>query len=167
MPELWQPVSHGGGQQTPTRIVVHSMAEYLFHDGEWMHASDFLNAIGLSAHALVCPDGVVIRQRRDDQVAWHAKGFNQNSLGCEILVQGRWDYDSWRERIRTPFVKSNQWLAGCEFVRNWVNNWGILQIDRHSDIDPSRKPDPGEGFPWEQFLERVLSDGTEDSSGIA
>lgn len=154
---LWQRVPHGDKHRDKRepiqRIVVHSMAEYLYHDGQWMHASDFLNTIGLSAHALVTPDGTIIRQREDQEFAYHAKGHNADSLGVEVLVEGQFDYDSWEKRIKRPYVTEPQWSALVALCRQWVDMWAIREIVRHSDIDPTRKPDPGEGFDWDRFLQ--------------
>ena len=40
----------GGGIQTPDRLIIHSMSEII----SGMHASEFLQSIGLSAHFLLC-----------------------------------------------------------------------------------------------------------------
>ena len=141
--------------QDPKLIVVHCMAEYLEYEGKTVHAPDFINAIGLSAHAFVCPDGQVIRQRKDTEGAWHAKGFNTDSLGVEILTEGTWDYGTWLEEIKTPWCKPVQFYAAAGVVRKWVDRWQITDIKRHSDVDPERKYDPGSGFDWSRFLQLV------------
>lgn len=141
--------------QNPIRIIVHSMAEYLIHEGKKMHAPDFINAIGLSAHAFVCPDGQVIRQREDTEGAWHAKGWNKDSLGVEILVPGTWEYGPWLEEIKTPWCNHVQFYAAAGVVAQWARRWSIMDIRRHSDVDPDRKYDPGAGFDWDTFLELV------------
>ena len=147
------PLPRGAVRQTPTRIIVHAMGELI----GGIPAVDFLrDVVKLSAHVLVCPNGDVIRCRRDNQGAYHAKGFNANSLGIEVLVAGNHDYGSFKKMITEPYLTSAQYEAGVQFVRDeWVTKRGIAQIDRHSDVSPERKVDPGDGFPWEQFKREV------------
>ena len=151
MNEVWQRSKHGASRQTPTRIIVHSMGERI--DGK--SAADFLETIGLSAHALVAPDGTVIRCREDTEGAYHALDFNRHSLGIEFLVPGEHDYGSFLRAIRSPYVTAEAWAAGVAVVRRWIETWQIHRIDRHSDVDPARKKDPGEGFDWQAFLAAV------------
>lgn len=143
---------NGAKYQTPSRAVIHSMAEYVLYDTKYIHAYDFLNKIGLSAHALVCPDGSIIRCREDSQGAWHARGHNKNSLGIEFLVEGQHDYVSFKKEIKEPYLTFDQYVAGVELVRDWCRKHDILIIDRHSDLDPNRKIDPGKGFDFDQFI---------------
>ena len=156
----------GARHQDPKRIIVHAMGEYIFYDGIYMHAVDLLRNIrykvkgetkkGLSAHILVCPDGDIIRCRQDDQGAYHAAGHNDNSLGIEFLVKGSHDARSFRKAIKEEYLTPEQYKAGMEFVRDeWRIKKGILRLERHSDVSPERKQDPGEGFPWDQFLREV------------
>jgi N-acetylmuramoyl-L-alanine amidase len=142
----------GAKHQEPDRVIVHAMGEYI--DG--VHASSFLMNVGLSAHILVCPDGKIIRCRQDNQGAYHARKHNVNSLGIEFLVVGNHGYASFKEMIKEPYLTSEQYEAGMEFVRDeWFIKKGIRMVDRHSDVSPERKVDPGEGFPWERFKREV------------
>ena len=147
-----KPLTKGVKRQTPDRIIVHSMSEFLVVDGKEIHAYDFLKKIGLSAHALICPDGTVIKCREDNQGAYHAKGFNRNSLGVEFLVSGVHSYDGFKKTIETPYLTFDQHVAGVELLRQWRLVHEIKSIDKHSDLSPNRKKDPGQGFPWKQFL---------------
>lgn len=144
---------NGNRLNDPNRIIVHAMAENIMSDGTTYTSIDWLNEIGLSAHALCTPNGEIIRCRKDDQGAWHAKGHNENTLGIEFLVPGVHGYGSFIETIKRPYLTDKQHRAGTEFVKNWMDLWDITEIQRHSDIDPNRKKDPGKGFPWVQFLE--------------
>jgi N-acetyl-anhydromuramyl-L-alanine amidase AmpD len=65
-------------------IVVHAMGEYIKDGNNVYSAARFLKKIGLSAHYLVTPSGVILRCVREAQIAWHAKGFNTNSIGIEV-----------------------------------------------------------------------------------
>lgn len=141
-----RPSPFGAASQTPERIVVHAMAERI----NGMDASHFLESIGLSAHALVAPQGNIIRCREDTQGAYHAKGFNRNSLGIEFLVPGEHSYESFLAAIDRPWVNDVQLLAGARVIAEWIARHGITQIDGHCDIDPTRKKDPGQ-FPWDRL----------------
>ena len=149
-----RPLSHGAEKNNPKRIVIHSMGEYI-KDPDPMLAVDFLDKLGLSAHALILPSGDVMMCRRPDQGAYHARGFNTNSLGIEFLVEGIHDYGSFLKKIQTNWVTADQYEAGLELVRHWKANYNILKMDRHSDISPGRKVDPGEGFHWKKFKQQT------------
>lgn len=150
-------LSHGRpGPQTPDRIVIHAMGYQLrMGDGSVHYAASFLEKIGLSAHALVAPNGDLIRCRHDHEIAWHAKGHNTNTLGLEFLVPGVHDYASFGEAIKTPWPTTEQLDTGAWQVAKWCRDWPIKLTERHSYFDPERKVDPGAGFPWETFLHTV------------
>ena len=150
-----KPLSKGAKKQIPSRIVIHSMAEFIKLDSGPKHAYAFLKDIGLSAHALICPDGTVIRCREDNQGAWHAKGHNKDSLGVEILVRGKHDYASFINTIKNSYMTFDQHCACVELLRDWCNKHDIASISRHSDIDPKRKKDPGRGCPFDLILKDV------------
>ena len=148
---------YGTAHQSPNRIVVHAMGEYILsEDGRgYDYAPDFLERMQLSAHALVTSDGTVLRCRNDDEGAYHARGFNAGSLGMELLVSGKHDYDSFLRTIKHPYVTDAQYAAAVMQCREWVRLYRITLIDRHSVVSPGRKFDPGAGFPWGKFLDDV------------
>jgi len=152
---LNKPLPKGAKKQIPTRIVIHSMAEFIKLDSGTKHAYDFLKDIGLSAHALICPDGTVMLCREDTQGAWHAKGFNTNSLGVEFLVKGIHTYGSFKKTIKKPYLTIEQHIAGVELLRQWCSDHDIKSIDRHSSLSPKRKVDPGKGLPFDLILRDV------------
>ena len=149
---LNKPLPKGAKKQIPTRIVIHSMAEFIKLGSGNKHAYDFLKDIGLSAHALICPDGTVLLCREETQGAYHAKNFNTNSLGVEFLVKGAYDYTSFLTTIKKPYLTFEQHVAGVELLRDWCSKYDINSIDTHSSLSPKRKSDPGKGFPLAQFL---------------
>lgn len=148
----YKPLLKGASKQIPTSIVLHSMAEYILYDTDYIHAYDFLAKIELSAHALVCPDGTMLRCREDTAGAYHAKGYNKDSLGVEFLVEGNYNYPSFIETIKKPYLTFEQYVTGVELVRDWCSKYDIKSIVTHSSLSPKRKKDPGRGFPLEQFL---------------
>lgn len=156
-PENHPHAGEATGPQTPTLIVIHAMALQIDYQGDRMYAASFLDELGLSAHALVTPDGSVIRCRRDDQVAWHAKGFNQDSLGIEFLVPNVYNYGDWLQRINLAWGTDAQMRAGAELIRKWCVEWPIHQIKGHNQIDPERKQDPGKGFRWGRLTAAIAN----------
>lgn len=147
---------HGGGTQTPRRIIVHCMAEQVIYEGRQYPAWELLDFLKLSAHVLIHPNGGRTRCRADSQVAWHAKGFNTDSLGIEVLVPDVFNLDQLQQRTKTTWVNKEQMSSLVQQVMVWKNAWPIERIDRHSDLDPVRRWfDPGEGFPWQELLQRT------------
>lgn len=152
----YEPLEAGNRYNKPKLIVVHAMGEFLL-DPNPIHASDFLAKLGLSAHALVAPNGDIFICRDDDQGAYHARGYNTDSLGIEFLVEGHHNYETFLETIKTDYVTDVQWFAGVQAVKSWREAYDIpvTKIVRHSDISPGRKVDPGKGFKWEKFLTEI------------
>jgi N-acetyl-anhydromuramyl-L-alanine amidase AmpD len=143
---------HGGSAvNKPSLIIIHAMAENIKDGDKTYSAHEFLQWYGLSAHALCTPDGVIIRCRDDDEIAWHARGHNTDSLGIEFLVRGEHDYASFLKAIEYPYLSPNQYSAGVEQVKIWMDKYGITDVRRHSDVSPGRKVDPGNGFYWDKL----------------
>lgn len=107
----------------------------------------------VSAHYLIGLDGKVYNSVDDDKRAWHAgksywqgrEGLNQNSIGIEVcnLTLGQSPYN--QKQIRAV-------LALCKRLmkKYHIKPQNVLG---HSDIAPTRKPDPGICFPW-RYLAR-------------
>jgi len=138
------------------RIVYHCMGEFIRDkDGQVYYCVDWLKHEGISVHAFATPSGVIIRSRRDDQRAWHARGFNTGSLGIEFLVPGIHDIYSLREAIKEPYTTDIQMQAGIEQTREWlVKHRAIAHVDEHRELTPE-KPDMGDGFQKQIYLEGI------------
>jgi N-acetylmuramoyl-L-alanine amidase len=109
----------------------------------------------VSAHYLVEEDGRVFRLVDEARRAWHAgvaswKGqsdINSRSIGIEIVNPGHeFGYRDFPEQ---------QVAAVIALVGDIRSRWVIADGDivGHSDVAPSRKPDPGERFPWKRLAE--------------
>ncbi len=157
-----RPLKAGNQFNNPKLIVIHAMAEYII-DPSPIFAPDFLEKYGLSAHALIVPNGDVMICRGDQTGAYHARGFNTDSLGVEFLVPGAHDYGTFINTMKTDWATREQLSAGIELVSGWCKKYGIDPYDeddkkgvkRHSDISPGRKLDPGTGFNFNNFLSGI------------
>ncbi|PIB35248.1 hypothetical protein BFP72_07485 [Reichenbachiella sp. 5M10] len=148
----------GGGAQNPNRLVIHAMAEIIDTEDRDYPADQWLEHLGLSAHFLIQPNGDILKLRHTKTMAWHAKGYNSHSVGIEYLVPGLHTYETFLEAIKTPWVSPAQWDAGLELSQGIVDYFGITQdrVNRHSDLSPGRKVDPGAGFAWEPFVQALF-----------
>lgn len=150
---------HGLGSQIPKTIIVHVMAAEIDYEGKRLSAWDLLNKLGWSAHILLSTDGTRTRCRPDNLIAYHAKGFNTNSLGIEILIPGVYNLDQLKAYTAKPYtLPQAQMDVLVQQIMIWKHAHEIESIYRHSDVDPARRWfDPGEGFPWTGLLQRTWS----------
>lgn len=155
-----RPSRYGSRNNFPEFIVVHAMGEKIDVEGA-PSAASYLESVGLSAHALVAPSGYIILCRPEDKGAYHAKGFNSNSLGIEFLVEGNHNYGSFIEAIKKDYITEKQYKSGLDLIRMWMYSWDIQPncIFRHSDLSPERKVDPGSGFPWDKLMKDIGGKG--------
>lgn len=118
-------------------------------------------AAEVSAHYMVDETGEIYQLVPEAKRAWHAgrsswqgdEDLNSRSIGIEIVNGGH----------NVPLVDGTlppysliQIDAVIELSKAIIKRHNIPQsrIVGHSDIAPSRKEDPGEHFPWEEFATR-------------
>lgn len=145
----------GPHPNNPKRIIIHSIGEFIDTEGRDYYCTDWLEYLKISAHAFITPSGVVIKTRNSNQRAYHSKGNNRDTIGIEFMVPGLHNYVTFSKAIRKLYLTDIQYKAGVEYVKFLMDGISLFQanmIFRHSEIDPSRKIDPGAGFPWKQFL---------------
>ena len=150
----------GRNTNNPKKIVLHAMGEIIDDDSKVKHkryhfAVDYLDILRISAHALICPSGLIVRCRADNERAWHARGHNTDSLGIEFLVGGAHDHTSLLRAIKRPYLTNAQARAGHFVISEWCSKFNLTSADiyTHSELSPTRKHDPG--FTWQQLQEMI------------
>jgi len=159
----------------PKGIVVHSMGEYLFWEGEWITAHNFLKELKLSVHGFIHPDGTYEKMIESPGRASHAgkslheglSGLNSHYLGFELLVPGQHDFGSFSKAIETPGTYTEaQFDRAVEVCKWWMKEYKFpaSKVVRHSDVsgDDVRgagkgKTDPGSAFDWKRFQEALVA----------
>ena len=110
----------------------------------------------LGIHYIVDRRGRVLSSISVDRVANHALGWNERSIGIELVNDG-----DGREQITNL-----QWSAALELVKQLIVRYPNItasRVFRHSDIDRrtfgcagarvKQKQDPGWGFNYAKFIE--------------
>jgi N-acetylmuramoyl-L-alanine amidase len=113
----------------------------------------------VSSHYLVYESGVIYQLVDEAKRAWHAgKGFwdgetdvNSASIGIEIANGG---HDFGLPEFAEPQIVAVMTLVEQIMQRHGLDKHHVIG---HSDLAPSRKPDPGEKFPWQRFAQAGLS----------
>ena len=125
---------------------------------------------GNSGHYYVDRDGQVEEWIPADRVAHHTRGFNERSIGIELVNTGR--YPDWfdseqqcmTEAYPPPQVHSLvglllqlqtdlpnlRWIAGHEAL-----DTGTVPASDKPDVQIRRKRDPGPRFPWDTVLTAI------------
>lgn len=160
IPSKYQGLKSKSGQivrNSKSQLIIHAMGEFIdYSDNKDYFAPDWLDFMGYAAHYFVTPSGVVIESLDENLCGAHAKGFNVGSIGIEFLVKGVHTYPTFIEAIKTDWATKEQFDAGVELCQELMYDWpGLENMQRHSDIDPKRKQDPGSGFDWDKFKENV------------
>jgi len=141
--------------QEPELLVIHAIGQFIKIRKPAVAAIPFLNEVKLSAHLVIAVDGTRFQCRPFNKIAWHAKGYNKNSIGIEVEVEGDHDIGSFKKKIKEDWVGDAQYDELVLATKEILNDYPIKKVVRHSDIDPTRKTDPGTGFDFPRFLRDV------------
>ena len=125
---------------------------------------------GNSGHYYIDRDGTVVMYVRPERIANHVRGYNDRSVGIELVNTGRYPYwrDSKHQAMTEPYPQAQiealvallkqlqQELPNLHFIA------GHEDLDRDQETsfdDPSimvaRKLDPGPLFPWREVMRQV------------
>lgn len=111
-----------------------------------------------SAHENVDTDSFV-RLLPDSATAWAARGYNANGWHLEICTQAeKWavlpaDYRDRLYRMAAARARRAALELGVPLVRTHVG--GPKGFLPHSEIDPTRRSDPGKDFDWDYYMSLV------------
>ncbi|MCL2473871.1 MAG: N-acetylmuramoyl-L-alanine amidase [Alphaproteobacteria bacterium] len=111
-------------------------------------------AAKVSAHYFIDETGEIMQMVEEKERAWHAGisfwknqiDMNSASIGIELSNPG---HEFGYRPFTAPQLSSLKLLLEAIAKRHNMNRKRFLLA--HSDIAPSRKQDPGELFPWEDF----------------
>jgi len=136
--------------------------------GQRIHHPD--SNTGNSGHFYIDRDGAIERWVPLQRVAHHCIGHNPDSVGIELVNQGRWPhwFRSDHQRFRQPYPAAQVealigllqqfvpelpkaiWIAGHEHL-----DTGTVPASDDPGKTIRRKLDPGPQFPWRELLARV------------
>jgi len=122
---------------------------------------------GFSGHYYLDRDGRVSQYVLDDRRARHVIGYNESSIGIEIVNLGRYPhwYHSKHQECSEPYTLDQLESLKKLLVHLKTSYPNIQKLARHSELDTTmmpaeddatvqirRKVDPGPMFPWQEFL---------------
>lgn len=122
---------------------------------------------GSSGHYYIDRDGAILRFVDDAHVAHHTRGYNDRSIGIELVNIGRYPdwFDSRNQVMREtyPEIQIDALVALLQTLRDECAN--LKWIAGHEELDTGmvpasddaskqvfRKRDPGPMFPWDEVL---------------
>ena len=122
---------------------------------------------GNSGHFYIDRDGTTFRWAPEARVAHHTRGYNERSIGIELVNTGRYpDWFDSRRQVMTeayPVPQIGALFALLTHLRATLP--GLRYIDGHEDLDSGsvpasddarrrvrRKLDPGPCFPWPNIV---------------
>ena len=128
---------------------------------------------GNSGHYYIDRDGSIHVFVKPERVAHHTKGYNERSIGIELVNAGRYPdwLDSRRQTMDEPYTDA-QIDALLALLQRLQRELPSLEfIAGHEDLDQDRVPssdnlhqlvfrkrDPGPRFPWSRVLDVVPLD---------
>ena len=125
---------------------------------------------GHSGHYYVDRDGRIEQWVPPGRIAHHVRGFNQRSLGIELVNLGR--YPNWlnsntqimtepyAEEQITSLIRLLKFLCTANQGLRWITGHEHLDLEKvPATDDPGlkvrRKRDPGPLFPWKEVLRSI------------
>ncbi len=125
---------------------------------------------GHSGHYYVDRDGRVEQWVPPERIAHHVRGFNQRSLGVELVNRGRYPHwlNSSTQTMTEPYADEqitnlihllNLLCAACRGLQ-WIAGHEQLDTEKVPATDDPRlrvfrKRDPGPLFPWDKVLHSI------------
>jgi N-acetylmuramoyl-L-alanine amidase len=125
---------------------------------------------GNSGHFYIERNGWIEEWVPLERIAHHVRGFNERSVGIELVNIGRFPewFDSRRQVMEQPYPAAQlealaqllgqlakmlpnlRWIAGHDALDR-----GYVSASDEPDLRVRRKLDPGPLFPWSELLARV------------
>ena len=125
---------------------------------------------GNSGHYYIDRDGTVHAFVARERVAHHTRGYNERSIGIELVNTGRYPHwlDSRHQAMAEPYTPSQVQALVALLARLRAELPALANIAGHEDLDTAqvpasddpartvaRKRDPGPLFPWAEVLAAV------------
>ncbi len=136
------------GMRKPNFVIIHHTAQ---NSCEQTLTTFTLTRTQVSAHYVICKDGIVHHMLNDYLRAWHAGSgkwgnltdVNSSSIGIELDNNGF-----------EPFTEA-QVNSLLQVLKTLKKNYSIPTANfiGHADIAPTRKVDPNRFFPWQQLAQ--------------
>ena len=134
------------------------------------------SASEVSAHYCVDSD-IVVQCVREDDVAWHARGGNTNSIGIELAGFARQKPAEWNDDYSRAVLARAAELTADICLRHDIplrrlrpaeivaRHRGLCgHVDVSAAFGKSDHWDPGPGFPWTKFLRLTRESGVVESA---
>ena len=147
--------------ETPTLESARSFGERVLYSG---------SGTGNSGHYYIDRDGRIVLYVRPERIAHHVRGFNQRSIGIELVNTGRYPHwrDSKHQAMDEPYPEAQITALLALLAQLREQHPSIRYIAGHEDLDTEmeaalddasvlvpRKRDPGPQFPWQRVMETV------------
>jgi N-acetylmuramoyl-L-alanine amidase len=129
------------------------------------------SGVGNSGHYYIDRDGSVHLFVHPGRIAHHCRGYNERSIGIELVNTGRYPdwFDSRRQEMSEAYPRAQLEALSALLASLRRSLTGLRFIAGHEDLDTalvpasddralqvSRKRDPGPLFPWDQLAESGL-----------
>jgi N-acetylmuramoyl-L-alanine amidase len=149
------------GMRKPNFVIVHHTAQ---NSCDQTLQTFTLKRTGVSAHYVICKDGIVHHMLNDYLRAWHAGAgkwgnvtdVNSSSIGIELDNNGAEIF---------PEMQINSLLNLLTALKKQYNIPAANFIG-HADIAPKRKNDPNVFFPWQQLAEKGFGVWYDDTTRL-
>lgn len=136
------------GMRKPNFVIIHHTAQ---NSCDTTYRTFTLKRTEVSAHYVICRDGVIQHMLNDYLRAWHAGAgkwgnltdVNSSSIGIELDNNGFEPFSD---------AQINSLLTVLKYLKKQFNI-PTANFIGHADIAPKRKVDPSKYFPWKKLSE--------------
>lgn len=113
-----------------------------------------------------------VRLIPDELGAWHASEANPRSIGWEQAGYARYSREEWltadgRTQLEMLAFDMAEVAVRDGIPARWLSDWEVRQVldydnrsikgfCNHRQIDPETRTDPGDGYPYDLLMERII-----------